>query len=432
MKPFTVLLVLLMSASVLADTVWLKGASLVDPVARKTEKIDISIVGGKVRRGHAPAKPGPRDRIVDISGRYIIPGIYDMHVHSTFGNPGPGGTRQSFTPQEAADAVLRAGVTGYLDLFADENTIFAARTEQRKTHQGADIFAAGPMFTCPGGHGTDLGSPTRTVSSPKEAETQVAALAKKHPDVIKIAFDHAGEQEAAKPVLTPENLRAIIHAAHRHGFKTIVHIGNWDDAKQAVLAGTDIVTHLYETDIPDDLVKLFQQHHITEIPTMTYQTELLHILENRQFLTSPLLVAMLPLDLMNAYRNINPSDYYVQQTLAWQSRGRDSYPRSLAKLIKGGIPILCGTDSGDLGVFHGFSVHREMVMMVQAGASPWTALASATTLSKKFLSRPSGIRDGDLADLVVIKGDPIQDIANTQNVELVFHHGELVENAVGD
>ncbi len=421
----TVLFFFGMSVTARADTVWLKGGSVVDPATQKILRTDLRISNGKLQRQTAPKAFKPGERVIDITGKYIIPGIYDMHVHSSFGNPGPGDSRQDLTPIETSRLVLRTGVTGFLDLFADENEIFSARDEIRRTKEGAEIFAAGPMLTCPQGHGSDLGRPTRLVTSVKEAEKQVDELAKKHPDVVKMSYDHAGEQVPPKPVMNESLLKAIIRTAKKHNLRTVVHIGNWDDAKAAVLAGATIVTHLHETDIPDSLVALMKERKTIEIPTMAYQTEALHILENRDLLNSPLLVSLIPANLLNAYRRMDPSEPFLHRVLDWQSRGRDSFPRSLAKLIKAGIPIFCGTDSGDIGVFHGYSVHREMVMMVNAGATSWTALASATTLPKKFLRRTSGIENGDEADLVVIEGNPIEDIANTQNVRLVFHAGNL-------
>jgi imidazolonepropionase-like amidohydrolase len=410
-----------------ADTLWLKGGSLVDPATQKIQKIDLKISNGLLHQEKSVGKPGTGDGVVDISGKFIIPGIYDMHVHSSFGNPAPGGVHQRLTPLQTSELVLRGGVTGFLDLFADENQIFEARASVRASHLGADIFAAGPMFTCPGGHGSDLYYPTRTVSNPKQAEEQVSELAKKHPDVIKIAYDHAGEEGPPKPVIDLATLRALIRTAKRLKFKTVVHIGNWEDAKAAVNAGADVITHLYETDIPDDLVALMKQKHVIEIPTMSYQTELLHQLENRRLVSAPLLTALIPPEVLEAYRSMNPAESYTKRILDWQVRGRDSYSRSLAKLIKAGIPILSGTDAGDLGVFHGYSIHREMQMMVDAGASPWTALASTTTAAKRFLGRGPGIHEGERADFVVLNGNPIEDISQTQNIEMVFHSGKLLE-----
>jgi imidazolonepropionase-like amidohydrolase len=422
-KLFLALFLVLASTSLQASTVWLKGASIVDPKAQTITRGDIKIVQGRVRYVKGRSQPAKGDQIIDVTGKWIIPGIYDLHVHTMFGNQGPNGHRQAMTALDVSSATLYAGVTGFLDLFADEATIFEARNIVRTTHEGADIFAAGPMLTCTGGHGSDLGVKTRIINSPREAEEQMAQLAQKHPDVVKVAYDHVRGPTMDIPTLT-----ATIQAAKRRGFKTVVHIGTWSDAEEAMTAGADVITHLYLTDIPDRTVAMMKEKKIIEIPTMTYQAELLHILENRSLLSAPLLVGLLPPDLLSAYRNMQPeTDSFLKSVLETQVKGRDSYPRSLAKLVKAGIPILSGTDAGDLAVFHGYAIHRELVYLVEAGATTWQALNSATSAAKMFLDQPSGIKEGDRADLVVLGGNPIEDITNTQTVEQVFHYGRLVD-----
>jgi imidazolonepropionase-like amidohydrolase len=133
--------------------------------------------------------------------------------------------------------------------------------------------------------------------------------------------------------------------------------------------------------------------------------------------------------LINAYQNIDLSENYVSQVLAAQSKSRDARLAAVKKLADGGIPLMVGTDSGDLGVVFGYSTHREMALMVKAGVPTWQALAAGTTLPKKFLGRTSGIQKGDRADLVVLSGNPVDDIENTQTVEMVFKDGTLLENA---
>lgn len=418
--------ILFFSALAAADTFWLKGATLIDPAAEKKEKVDLKIQGGRVKRAKLMVPVPPGEKVIDVTGKFIIPGIYDMHVHVTFGNPAPGGVHERLSPEELSRIVLRGGITGVLDLSADESIIFPARDEIRKSEEGADLFVAGPMITCPGGHGSDLGYPTRTVSNVKEAEQQINDLAKKHPDAIKIAVDHYGEETPAKPVMDDATLRAVIRTAKKHKLKTIVHIGNWDDAKEAILAGADVITHLYDQDIPDSLIELMKQKQVIEIPTMTYQTELLRILENRNMMGAPLIAQLIPVSSIVAYRTMDPAkDSFIKRILDWQVRGRYSYPRSLAKLVRAGIPLLAGTDSGVPGSIHGHAVHREMELMVNAGLSTWKAIASGTVAAKKFLSKPSGIADGNIADLVVLKSDPVVDIVNTQTVELVVHNGKV-------
>ena len=88
--------------------------------------------------------------------------------------------------------------------------------------------------------------------------------------------------------------------------------------------------------------------------------------------------------------------------------------------------MLVGTDAGNWGTIHGYSVHRELILLVEAGLSPWEALAAATTNAGNLLGRHYGVRPGDEANLVILDASPIDDIANTQRISAVISRGKLV------
>ena len=109
----------------------------------------------------------------DLTGHWVIPGLYDLHTHA-YGNPSPSGATHRLGVQNAARAMLYAGVTGFLDLFSEENAILELRDRQRAgtlplpDEMLADIHAAGPIFTCSGGHGTEYGMFTRVINTPQQ------------------------------------------------------------------------------------------------------------------------------------------------------------------------------------------------------------------------------------------------------------------------
>ena len=87
--------------------------------------------------------------------------------------------------------------------------------------------------------------------------------------------------------------------------------------------------------------------------------------------------------------------------------------------------MLTGTDAGNPGVIQGYSVHRELIRLVEAGLSPWEALPASTTGAGEFLGRPYGVRPGVVANLVVLDASPLDDIANTQRISLVVMRGQI-------
>ena len=88
---------------------------------------------------------------------------------------------------------------------------------------------------------------------------------------------------------------------------------------------------------------------------------------------------------------------------------------------------MTGTDAGNLGTFQGYSVHTELALLVEAGLSPWQALAASATVPGEFWGKSFGVQPGDEANLVVLSASPIEDIRNTEKIEMVIHHGKVVD-----
>ena len=126
---------------------------------------------------------------IDLEGRWIIPGLVDMHTHSAL-NASPAGAPQMLGTPVTARLALHTGVTAFLDLFGLEDSIFAFRDSQRNNGAaGAAVFAAGPCLTATDGHCSQFGIPTRIVDSPADAVREIDALAPKQPDVVKVVYD---------------------------------------------------------------------------------------------------------------------------------------------------------------------------------------------------------------------------------------------------
>jgi imidazolonepropionase-like amidohydrolase len=98
----------------------------------------------------------------------------------------------------------------------------------------------------------------------------------------------------------------------------------------------------------------------------------------------------------------------------------------LRGLRAAGVSILAGSDTGNLGTFQGYSVHREIELMVEAGIPPWEALRAATTEAARFVGLDWGVRVGAPANLIVIAGSPVADIRNTRRIVNVVHRGHVI------
>jgi imidazolonepropionase-like amidohydrolase len=407
----------------------LKNAHIVDP-ARRVELVGhVLIDNAKVVDVLTQAPTQFSGAIVDLEGRYLIPGLVDVHVHSGWNRAPVGSPDEELAVEETARRMLVSGVTAYLDLGSDPNSIFPVRDKLRAVATagmgpalGADIFAAGPVFVSVGRPGFSRGA--LIVQNRMEARRELDRLAQKRPDVIKIIFDWAG----GRHTMSEEVMRALVEHARELELKTVVHIGTWENAKLAADAGATAITHLDDTtDFPESLTQAMGAKQVFSIPTMAVQQDFLNILEDHGILDSPLLRMVATGDLLDFYRGLDPTEYADCPACRWQREGRKHYGVSLARLVQARVPIVAGSDTGNLGTFQGFSLHRELVLLHRWGLSSWDALAAGTSRAYQLLGLEMGFAKGADATFVVLAASPVEDIANTQRIERILFHGQWVD-----
>jgi len=339
--------------------------------------------------------------------------------------PPPDSTRLLPTDARLVDPETK-GVTAFLNLFSPEDYIFELRSEQRSGHfLGADIYAAGPILTCPDGHGTEYGVPTRTVTSPGDARQTIDSLAARDPDVVKLVY-HPYRTDRY-PSMNRATMTTIIDAAHRHNLKTVVHIETWSGAHEAIAAGVDAITHTPPAPLPNTTLAAMQEQGTAWIPTLAVHTELSHWIRHPDKLGNDLLRAVADSALLAAYRDTSGLPRGIQSRIDRQAEHRDIRLDAVQKGAEAGIALLAGTDAGNPGVFQGYSLHRELVLFTQAGLSTWAALAAATTAAGRFLDVPLGLQPGDRANLLVLNASPLDDIRHTQSVQRVIRRGRVVD-----
>ena len=155
--------------------------------------------------------------------------------------------------------------------------------------------------------------------------------------------------------------------------------------------------------------------------------EFLNLTQDSTLLESPLLTEMTSADLLKSYKDTSAFAPGFKRWLKMQERSREDILNTIRALGEAGVPILVGTDAGNVGTFQGYSVHREMQLMVDAGLSPWNALESATTSAGAFLGVSTGVSEGSVANLVVLNQSPIENIGHTQDIHMVVYRGKVVD-----
>jgi imidazolonepropionase-like amidohydrolase len=258
----------------------------------------------------------------------------------------------------------------------------------------------------------------------------VDALAGHHADIVKIWVD---KLHGTAPPMNPAIYKAVIDEAHKKGLRVAAHVYYLDDARQLVADGVDVLAHSVRDQVVDQaFVESVKQHHVWYIPTLTVEESAVIYAQKPSFMNTeffkeaagPKLLAKFEAPGYATKINGDP------QTLQHEKDFKTDQ-ENLKKMFDGGVQVGFGTDSGAVvGRIPGFSEHRELELMVQAGLTPMQAITAATGQNAKLLHAEDRgtIAVGKRADLLVLDGDPLADIRNTQKIVAVYHDGQPIAN----
>jgi imidazolonepropionase-like amidohydrolase len=416
-------LVAVVAAPAAAQELLLTNAQIVDPARSQVHHGSLLIVDGHIVGSPTAVPEGFAGETVDLGGMWVMPGLVDLHTHS-YGNMAPGNQMDPPGTAVVAKRMLYAGVTAFLDLFGDEEAMYALRSQSRAgAVEGAELFASLSCLTATAGHCTEYGVPTRTMDTPDEARRTVADLATREPDVVKIVYAPTGNM----PSIDKPTLVAAVAAATGRGIRTVVHVNTWQDVRDAVTAGASAVTHVPgNEEIPPDLARDMAVRGVASIPTLAVETDFADFVTDESVLASRLATSLTTTSIIEAYRS-DAVRARVAENAEEDRRRTQNILSSVKTMADAGVTILAGTDAGNWGTIQGYSLHRELVKLVAAKLGPWEALAAATTRAGAFLGRSFGVSAGDEANLVVLDASPIEDIGNTQRIVMVIQRGRVVD-----
>ena len=412
----------------------------------REEHRDVIVRDGKIAAIGATGAPLPAGaKILEGAGLTLLPGLIDAHGHLDNGTAPPW---KSELPDSNATmrSFLYCGVTTVFDP-ADLDTKAFARREKVRAGKliGPHIFAAGPAFTAPGGHpaamltallpwfarGYAVRHFTRGVANAKDATAAVDALAKQHPDFIKIVVDRI---PLTAPRISEEALNATVAAAKANGLRAVAHIGSTDDALAAARAGVAAWIHGVESErIPDDQIAPLAAFHIPMAPTMV-------VFENYALLgtgprqSTPLEREVASPALLAAFDNPptdTPPARLFRSYLLLLREHRLDWRDNVRRLRAAGVTILAGSDAQP-GVFPGPGLHRELHLLTEAGLTPAEAIRAATIDNAKFLAgtaEPSFgvVAEGKRADLLLVEGDPTADLDALAKIRAVMLDGVMLQ-----
>jgi imidazolonepropionase-like amidohydrolase len=374
-------------------------------------------------------KPPSGASVVDLTGKFVTPGLIDNHVH--LGLVHDLTQDINFYSRELVEQQLRIyaayGVTAVQVLGTDTDAIFGVRTDQRKKQTDmARVYTSGQGLVFKGSYGGVAGL-NKPVADVAEARRAVDEQVAKGVDFIKLWVD---DEFGDLPSRMPADIsKAIIDQAHKHKLRAVAHIFYLENARTLVSQGVDGFAHSVR-DLPVDQALLDDmKRHNTVQMAATLSREASFTYTQLPFLDDPFF-----------NRSIAPAALAVlksaerQQKLA-AGKHFKQYPgvldtalKNTRREIEAGVRYGVGSDSGPSGRFSGHFLHWELQLMVQAGLTPLQALTAATRTNAELIGAKDlgTIEPGKRADLVVFDADPAADIRNTRTIRAVYVAGTSV------
>jgi imidazolonepropionase-like amidohydrolase len=423
----------------MAQTLTLLHVTVIDTVTGRTRPNSTVVIrGNRIVRVGRSLHPQAPARTVDAHGEYLIPGLWDMHTHVYFDNTAADGT------DLVLPLFLANGITGVRDMGSQLDPVLQARDQIAAHHLfGPRMVVSGPMLDGP----KSQYKAAIAITTPEDGRKAVDMLKSRGVDFIKV---QSGVPRDA--------YFAIADEAKKLGIPFEGHVPDAIRASEAIAAGQLTFEHLigiFEASSPDEdqylagkktvgmflesydpvreaaIIKLLSAHHVWQCPTLYW--------ERGQWLVDAIDYTKDP-DLAYAAHSWVAKQWPVSQASILKSLDTDPLPIRqkfvdheldiVRKLHAANVPFLAGTDTpAGVDVIPGISLHLELQRFVAAGFTPLEALQTATLNPAIFYNRRSdfgAVETGQIADLVLLQANPLENIANTRKVAAVIADGHYL------
>ena len=373
---------------------------------------------------------------IDLTGKTVMPALIATHVHPGF-QKGLTYAAENFKRETILEDLNRGlyfGVSTVMSQGIERGEVmYQIRAEQAEGRLGgARLMLAGRGMGAPN---AGPGNPVYAnfayeVTTEEQARANVRELVAKKVDAVKIWVDDRGGRAPKLPIAIS---RAVIDEAHKAGLKVAAHIFYHDDAMALAEAGVDSFAHLVRDKVMSDaLIELTIKNQVYVMPNIgspergTYTTP-------PPWLDEPYLAGLLRDTVApNVIERVRKA--HLERDPAQAERNAKNYDilkRSVARLGAARAHVILGSDTGLEDHFFGYAEQKELGLMVEAGMSPSDVIFAATSRAARYL----GLVDrgvlavGKRADILVLDGNPLDDIRNTRRIAKFYLAGAEVDRA---
>lgn len=368
------------------------------------------------------AKPAKDAIRIDGKGKYVIPGLAEMHAHV----PPNGNIDQA---KDVLALFLANGVTTIRGMLGHPNHIQLREMINKGEVVGPHFYTTGPSF-----NGQSVKTPEHGAEMVREQKAAGYDYLKLHPGLTRETFPAIAKtaHEVGIPFVGHVSYNVGVWMAIDAGYSSIDHMDGFIEAitpgidtlaeQETGLFGSWIAYRADESKIPD-LVSKLAAKKIWVVPTQALAERWQSSQPAQVYLSAPEMKYMKPEDLKgwenakNSY--LNNANYSKEKADALTKVRRNL----ILQCQKGGVGLLLGSDAPQIFNVPGFSIHHELKYLVDAGLTPYEALKTGTVNVATYLGKSNNsgvVKQGYAADLVLLSGNPLKDITQTKAVEGVM------------
>ncbi|MFL6694437.1 MAG: amidohydrolase family protein [Ramlibacter sp.] len=391
-------------------------ATLIDCVQpRPRPDCTVLLEDGRIKEifegGSAPAV-GDADTI-DLQGAYLLPGLWDVHVHPDYLQVSdvPLPDQVTLFGHRLQSALLESGIVGFRCAGAHNYMDVAwKRAFDSGQHLGPRLFAAGHFLTTTGGHFLTSGHALE-VDGPYGWVKAIREQIKNGVDHIKMNLSGGIMGPAwdlhRHSFLLQDELKAAFDICKLREFKVMAHATNPEAVKAAIRLGAHSIEHGYILD--DECIELFLEHGTWYVPTLSISH-------------------LTPSQATNDWEQRWVKNRNLAQSLCCRAdAASDVHQHGFQKALKAGVKMALGSDIRPLKD----AALLELGLWVRDGATPWQALVAATRSGAAICGvgdELGTVEPGKIADLIVVASNPLDDINNVRRLQLVFKDGRVVSD----
>lgn len=403
---------------------------------------------------YAAERIPPGCHTLDATGKYLIPGLVDGHIHffqsgGLYTRPDALDLRKRMPYEEELDSIraniddvfrryLRCGITTVADA-GGPMWNFDVRDAARSSAEAPRVFLTGPLIASyqPDALTTD-DPPIIKVFSPEEARALVRKQVEKKADFIKVWYVVSKRLSLGREEFRP-TMEAIVDESRKAGLPVWVHATELETARAAVEAGADVLVHdVTDAEVDEEFLTLARERGVILVPTL-WVFQSYPLVFAGQFVPTSEELAMADPRILGSLSDIRglPAAELPERVRALQGREGLEIPPPVAltnvrKLHEAGVRLAAGTDAGNIGVLHGPSMFRELALMQQAGMGAHDVLIAATYNGAALVGMEEecgSIEEGKFADLVLLNSDPLDDVRNCADISHVVKNGRVYDPA---